>query len=206
WRHMLRVAAFTQGRDNPNSRFRVRQYVPALAEHGIMVQELIALVNSSPPATKWLRPLWGGAALAYNLPRAAMSWTYDACLIQREFLSTLLTLEPLTKRPRILDVDDAIFVYRNGWAARRLAQLCDAVVCGNVYLAEWFGKWNRNTTIIPTAVNTDKYTPQAKANRAEGSVIGWIGLSANYRYLVSIERALARVLDACPKARLRIVG
>jgi len=188
----------------------VRQYVSPLVDHGIILHELTALLYSSPPATKWIRPLWGGAALACSVPQIAISWTHDVCLLQRELVNTFLTLEPFTKKPRILDVDDAIFVYRKGTAARKLAQLSDSVVCGNSYLAEWFGKWNSNTTIVPTAVDTQKYTPHPDpdrgANGDEGPVIGWIGVSANYRYLVSIERALARVLDLFPKARLRIVG
>jgi glycosyltransferase involved in cell wall biosynthesis len=204
------VAAFTGGRDNPSSRFRVRQYVSPLVDHGIVLHELTSPLNSSPPVAKWIRPLWGCASLACDVPHIALSWTYDVCLLQRELINTLLTLEPLTKKPRILDVDDAIFVYRNGWPARKLAQLSDRVVCGNSYLAEWFGKWNPNIAIVPTAVDTDKLIPRKDAktgaNGHDAPVIGWIGGSSNSPYLASIEKALARVLALYPQARLRIVG
>src|SRR6266545_7400649 len=91
------VAAFTGGRDVPAARFRVRQYIPALARQGILLHELVAPLGCYPPVRKWLRPLWGCAALAAAFPRVARSWGYDATLLQRELLSTFLTLEPLTR-------------------------------------------------------------------------------------------------------------
>ena len=203
---MLRVAAFTGGLDVPSARFRVRQYISVLSELGIAVDELIAPLGSFPPAIKWLRPFWGAATLACDLPHIAQSWRYDACLLQREFVSTLATLEFLASRPRFLDVDDAIFLHRGGRPARRLAQTCDAVICGNAYLADWFGRWNRRTSVVPTAINTDSYCPRHDPVPREVRVIGWIGTSSNFRYLLTIQGALARVFAARPRARLRIVS
>jgi len=203
---VIRVAAFTGGATVPSARFRVRQYIPSLLREGICVEVMYRHLGSYPPKEKWLRPLWAGATLLEMIPKVIKSHSYDVVLLQREMLSTFVTLEPLTKKPRILDVDDAIFLQRNGDLARRLAQMSDRVICGNAYLADWFSSWNRNVTVIPTAVDTVRYVPRTARGQSEGrKVIGWIGTSGNLKYLYSIEAALAKVMIIQPDAKIRIV-
>jgi len=185
----------------------VRQYVPALSQLGLEVHEYVARFGSYPPVSQLVRPFWGIATLAQRIPGIVASHicSYDLSLLQREFFSTMDTLEGFTKCPRILDVDDAIWVHRRGAFARRLAARCDAVICGNTFLAENFSKWNPNVSILPTAVDTNRYRP---ANRRTGGakIIGWSGSSSGLRYLYTIEPALAKVLRRHRKARVRIVS
>jgi glycosyltransferase involved in cell wall biosynthesis len=203
---VLRVATFTGGISVPSARFRVRQYIPALLKHGIAISEMPSHFGHYPPQNKWLRPLWAAATLAEQLPKIIKSYQYDVVLLQREMLSSYVTLETLTKSPRVLDVDDAIFLHRNGSCARSLAQISDRVICGNAYLADRFSAWNKDIIIIPTAVDTERYLPSVKQGQCEGAtVIGWIGTSGNLKYVYSIEAALAKVLEIYPKAKLRIV-
>lgn len=121
-------------------------------------------------------------------------------------VSTLMTLEPLTKSPRVLDVDDAIWLHRRGDFFRRLVQRCSGVLCGNAYIADVVSQWNREVRIVPTAVDTDRFRPLPEANQVSPPVIGWSGLPAGFPYLLSIDRALAIVLRRNPKVRLRIVS
>jgi glycosyltransferase involved in cell wall biosynthesis len=203
---VLQVAAFTGGATVPSARFRVRQYIPSLLQQGIAIKEMDSRFGIYPPQNKWTRPFWAGATLAEQIPKVIKSHCYDVVLLQREMLSSFVTLEPLTKKPRVLDVDDAIFLYRNGGFARRLAQISDRIICGNAYLAEWFSVWNKDITIIPTAVDTERYVPTIKQEKYEAEiVIGWIGTSGNLKYVYAIEAALAKVLKVYPKATLRIV-
>jgi len=125
--------------------------------------------------------------------------------MQREMLSSFVTLESLTKAPRVLDVDDAIFLYRNGDFARRLAKISDRVICGNAYLANWFSASNKNVIVIPTAVDTDRYVPTVRQEGETAIVIGWVGTSGNLKYVYNIEGALAKVMAIHSKAKLRIV-
>lgn len=204
---MIRIAAFTGGLSVPSARFRVRQYIPALRREGIEVEEFASAFGQYPPRVRWARPLWALATLAERLPAVVMSHRYDAVLLQREIMSSFVTLEPLTTHPRILDVDDAIFLQRGGGFARKLAELSDRVICGNNYLAEWFGRWNINVDVIPTAVDTERYFPNAEIKPSgQPLIIGWIGTSGNYKYLYGIEGALTKVLHAHPNARLKVVG
>lgn len=203
---MLRVAAFTGGVTVPSARFRVRQYMPALLQQGVAISEMPSRFGIYPPQNKWIRPFWAGATLAEQIPKIIKSHQYDVVLLQREMLSSFVTLEPLTKTPRVLDVDDAIFLHRNGDFARRLAQISDQMICGNTYLADWFSAWNKDITVIPTAVDTDRYVPVIKQGKCEGEIIiGWIGTSGNLKYVYAIEAALAKVLKLYPMAKLRIV-
>jgi glycosyltransferase involved in cell wall biosynthesis len=203
----MKVAAFTPGPRVPSARFRVRQFIPMLEELGITLKELVTRTSAYPPPQAWRRPLWGGLRLGELSALTMRSRRYDAVLLQREMVSSLVTFEPLTGRPRILDVDDAIHLLRDGRAARRLAEISDRVVAGNAYLAEWYGRWNSDVVILPTAVDTDKYRPRKQAPEPEDRlVIGWIGTSANYGYLRQIEPALERVLEANPAARLKVVS
>jgi glycosyltransferase involved in cell wall biosynthesis len=201
------IAAFTGGVSVPSARFRVRQYIPALRVDGVNIEEFVPFFGKYPPEKRWTRPFWAVAALAERVPAAVKSRRYDAVLLQREMISSFVTLEPFTGRPRILDVDDAIFFRRGGGFAKRLALLSDKIICGNAYLAEWFGKWKANVEIVPTAVDTQRYVPaDTGKSPARPPVIGWIGTSGNYRFLYRIETALATLLRQFQSARLKVVG
>jgi glycosyltransferase involved in cell wall biosynthesis len=201
----IRVAALTRGKNAPSSRFRVRQLIPTLQGLGVDIHEFIPFVASYPPPQHWLRPLWFSALLSVRIPAVIATNVYDIALLQRELVSTFLTLEPLIKHPLVFDVDDAIFLHKRGWIAKKIAQLSDLVICGNDYIADTFYKWNKNMAIIPTAVDTTRFVPAIK-KEDEKKLIGWIGTSSNLTYLLTIERALSRVLDSCSDVQLRIVS
>lgn len=201
----LSVVAFTGGRDVPSARFRVRQFVPALHALQVCLTEIPARHGTYPPVERLRRPAWVLRTLASRLrdlaraPRAALT------LLQREMLSTQVTLEPLTRRPRVLDVDDAIWVYGGEAFARRLARLCDLVLCGNAFLAEHFARWHPRVELLPTAVDTVQFTPAATGARDDAPLVGWTGSASTLPYLEAIERPLAEVLRRHPRATLRVV-
>lgn len=201
---MLRVGAYTGGRDVPSARFRVRQYIPTLRESGVEMQEFPALLGSYAPALRVARPLWAAGAVLERTAAALRSFQFDVTLLQREMISTLLSAEILTRAPRVLDVDDAIFLHRDGTFARALAGISRAVICGNSYLAERFHDWNGNVHILPTAVDTDRYLPAAPAPGRRS--IGWAGTSSNFRYLEWLVPAFRRVLERHPDAVVRVMA
>jgi glycosyltransferase involved in cell wall biosynthesis len=202
-----RVVAFTPGLDVPSRRFRVAQLLPALAEHGLAVDERVARFGAYPPRQRWLRPVWLGATLADRVPGILASRSADVTWLQREFASTLGTFERLTARPRVLDVDDAIWLHRGGRFAQRLAEQCESVICGNSFLAEQFGRWNRNVSVVPTAVDPARFSPLPNGSGEVGPpVIGWSGTSAGFPHLYAIEPALRKVLEAVPQARIRVMA
>lgn len=201
---MLRVAAYTGGCFDPSSRFRVRQYLAPLQAEGVQVVDILAHWSRYPPRAHWQRPAWAGARLAEAILHAPGSRRYDLTLFQREMLSTFVTVEPLYAHPRVLDVDDAIWQHRRGAFADRLASLCDAVICGNRYLAEHFRGHCKRIFMLPTAVDARRFEPAPQYD-ASNLVIGWSGTSGNLRELRAIAPALDVVLRRIPNAMLRVV-
>lgn len=200
----IRVAAFTGGESISSPRFRVRQHIPHLLQNGVSVTEYGARFGSWPPASKISRPFWLPATVADRIPGVVKSYRYDVTLLQREMVSTLLTLERFTHRPRVLDVDDAVWL--NGRAERNfpaLVKMCDGVICGNNFIAENVRRWNSETFVLPTAVDTDRFRPAAEPGKL---IIGWSGLAFNLKFLLGIEPALAAVLDKHKNAVLRVVS
>jgi glycosyltransferase involved in cell wall biosynthesis len=202
----VRVAAFTGGQAVPSARFRVRQYIPALSELGVDVTEFgHGGGGVYPPSQRWRTPLWGATRLSALAADVIRARAFDCTLLQREMVSSFLTLEPLTKSPRILDVDDAVHLHRGGGFARRIAALSNRVIAGNSFLAEWYGQWNRDVVILPTGVDSTRYTPNLRA-KADSVVIGWIGTASNHVYLDVIEQALALTLEKHAEAHLLIIS
>lgn len=202
---MLQVVAFTPGASVPSSRFRVRQYIPLLRSHGIAVREEPARWGSYPPSRRWLRAPWAVAALAERMAAARRSLAADVTLLQREMISTLATVERWTKAPRILDVDDAIWLMRGGRAAAALARSSEMVICGNEFIAGYFRAHTPRVAVLPTAVDTCRFRPAARV-RGEFRTVCWSGMSSGFGYLEAIAKPLAAVLGAAPHRRLRVVS
>ena len=203
----LRVAAFTGGETISSRRFRVHQYLPYFHKLGIRVTEYSARFGSWPPTAKLQRPFWLAATLADRLPGVAKSYCHDVTLLQREMVSTMVTLEGLTRRPRVLDVDDAIWL--NARAAKNfpaLVRICDGVVCGNDFIAESVRQWTDKLIVLPTAVDTDRFRPGSGSKGERNQIIGWSGLHAGFKYLLDIEGALVKVLEKRRNAVLRVVS
>lgn len=198
------VMVFTQGKKVPSTRFRVEYLNTALDQRGVNILLAHAHTSAYPPSCFKKRFLWIVTELLTRIKQVCKSQKYDAVILQREFLSTLPTLEFLTKRPRILDVDDAIWMHRKGWAANTIARHADHIVCGNKFLAEYFEKFGKPVTIIPTPVDTRRFISETKVEPLR--IIGWSGTSGGFRFLYSIQKALAAVLRDNQGWKLRIVS
>ena len=200
---MLRVSAFTGSPTISSARFRVRQYIPGLHEYGVALEEEVARFGSWPPLEGWKRPAWLLATLAQRVPGVIRSYNRDVTLLQREIVSTLKTLEGFTKAPRVFDVDDAVWLNGSGRQFRRILEQCEAVICGNAFIANEASRWHKNVFIVPTAVDTDRYSPKVSAGRR---IVGWSGLAVGQRWVNDIEPALAEVLRMHADVVLRIVS
>lgn len=188
----ITVAALTAGTNIPSSRFRMRQYISRLAEHGVNVREHLPFSVKTRyfPGPFKAMTKFGGL---FRSRKADMVW------ISRGFVEGYETFERFLRRPRILDVDDAVWLRGpfGGISMPDIARSMDAVIAGNSYLAEYFGRYCKNVRIIPTAIDLDRYTlrPERANEEGEKFVIGWTGSSSNFKYLDSIEPALARFIE-----------
>lgn len=204
----LKVAAFTGAYNEPCARFRIRQHLGDLRSRGIDIHDLSSSFGTFPPRSKIMRPFWGVGNILQHIPKVISSYNYDVSIIQREFLSTFYTLEGLTKNPRVLDVDDAIWVYRGGDAATKLAKNVSHIICGNEFLAEWFSRFNRNITIVPTALDSAYFVSDIPILKQEKITLGWSGVSGGYKYFhdSGLIEALKVLFQKYKNLYLRIVS
>jgi len=217
---MIRVAAITASRDDPSSRFRVRQFLAPLRELGIEA------VEYRPWISKYGRgPLQlTGLGAVSRVVHAIAARRYDVTWLNRELVTGRQTIERFMGGRRLLDVDDAIWLHGRPDFARRIAARCAGVIAGNPSIAEHFRGAAPRVWTVPTAVDTDVWSPAppaaatpatpatsaspaapAASTSGEAFTIGWSGTHWNLPYLYAIEETLARFLADHAGARILVV-
>ncbi len=203
----MNIAALTQGTNIPSSRFRVRQLCEPLRAQGYLIDELAAAKTAYPPTSKLGRVSWGIPSLLDAFQRALKTHPYDACIIQRELISTIPSFEFLGKRPLISDIDDAIWLNKRGLAAANLAKFSDHIVVGNSYLANHFSKYKAPVSVIPTSVDIDRFTAGMPSYRNRGyGVIGWSGTWGGYAYFAPIASVIGQLLSKHQDWKIRFIS
>ena len=119
--------------------------------------------------------------------------------------------------PVVFDFDDAVFVsYKspsNGYLSylkfpgktAEICRLATHVMAGNEYLADYARQTNKNVTIIPTTIDTDKYEYLDRPADLETITIGWSGSFSTIQHLDTI-RDVLQELAHDEKFRLRVIG
>lgn len=199
----ITVAALTGSLDQPSSRFRLRQYVPRLAQQGVNVCEYIPFFGKSCGLPSPFK-------ICSRIPALVHSRHADLVWMNKELVQGYETFERLLKHPRVMDVDDAIWLSRpfGFFTAADIARAMDAVIAGNDYLAEYFSRYCKAVYVVPTAIDLNRYKlrPKFGSETPNKFVIGWTGLAYNYRYLKLIEEPLKRFLQDHPDAELQLVA
>jgi glycosyltransferase involved in cell wall biosynthesis len=198
----IQIAAFTNGLQSPSARFRVRQHVSALAGLGVVMTEFPSRWRGRHGISSVLN---AALSLTHRVRDLARARRFNGSLLQRWMLSRFPTLEFAACRPRILDVDDAIWLDSGLPPARWLAGKCAGIICGNTFLAETFAKWNPNIAVIPTAIDTARFHAGPPSEDGGKQIICWSGSASTLPYLYAIENPVAEVLRRCPDAKLRVI-
>lgn len=209
-------------------RFRVSQYIPFLREAGFDVtvspfysREYFSFVYRP---GNYLRKATGLASLTFRrINELASIREYDLVLLYREAIPIG---SPFIERaiaglglPIVYDFDDAIFLpavseankavsfLKNPGKVSSILKLSQQVTVGNEFLASYARQFNSHVTVIPTAVDTNRFVPRASAAAADGRklVVGWIGSPTTFQYLESIKDVLAAVSATHP-FRLKVSG
>lgn len=216
----MRVAALTSGHATPSARFRIRQHLPNLRSAGVDVREYCPAVNQAARfpgplgkvRARYIPPLVVGQMvmnLALRVPGIVGSHQADVTWLERNFVPGLDDMVRLLRKPLIVDIDDAIWLY-NPLGKSQIARLvgrADMVFAGNAFLADWCSQYCSNIRVIPTAVDADRFAPRLTPKDPDSPfVIGWTGTSGNFRFLKAIEEVLDKFLRSHPSARLMIVA
>jgi glycosyltransferase involved in cell wall biosynthesis len=199
-----RVVFFLPGRVAPGARVRGYAVAAALEAAGIRCETRACHPSvygdtNLPLPWRRFRPLFYPAALASRLGQLGGLRDDDIIYVYRPMFEwPFLWLERAVTRGRraIFDFDDAIYLNFGGRSKiRAMVDLVDHVIVGNRTLAEFVAAPEK-TTIIPTAIDIDRFRPRP-TRQARGSevVVGWTGTSGNYRQLAVATEGIARALQ-----------
>jgi glycosyltransferase involved in cell wall biosynthesis len=211
----------------PSVRFRLEQFFPALRAAGIeplfrpfLDEAGFSLLYRRGAAlgkvSAAVRALTGRIADLLQATRAAAILVHrEAALIGPPLIEWLLARG--LRQPIIFDLDDPVWVPYDSptygrllsrslkWPRKTLFTLSAAteVVAGNPHIASFARRYNRHVSLIPTVVDTDRFTPRAPKN--DPLVLGWIGSHSTVPYLQSIVPALQQLAKR-RRFVLRVVG
>ena len=202
-------------------RFRVTQYLPYLQQAGFDVtlssfysRDYFNIVYRP---GNYVRKAAGFLGLASRRVFELLSMRqYDLVLLYREAIPIG---PPFVERwihrlgiPIVYDFDDAIFLpavsdankafsfLKSAKRAAQILKISDQVSVGNDFLAGYARQFNDHVTVIPTAVDTNRFVPRPDPppGGARKLVVGWIGSPTTFRYLESIAGVLAEASKQQP--------
>lgn len=187
----MRVLALTFGDEHQaSSKYRVFQYVEPLREMGIVIEPT--------PANAFQD--W------HKVP------DYDAVLVQKKLFASGKVKRLRGQTPRLIyDVDDAIWHphgkehsyftnLRNGWRLKAIARAADLCIAANSVLAEHLRGLTSKVTLLPLALDGERWRPGGKRTPSGMVRVGWAGHPVNLPYLEGIESALTQAQTDNPDA------
>ena len=203
-----------------STRYRLGQFVPGLATHGIdlRIHSLLGddylrsrFGNRSLPWASMLRAGWDRLG-ALRTSKAALA------ILHCELFPLLpgpIERSLLRARPYVYDFDDAFQLkYRHG----RLAPLrpllgtkfdaimgsAAVVTAGNRSLQAYATRFNPDVRALPTVVDTDRYVPAVR-RRSGPFTLGWIGSPSTAPFLEDIAEPIRQLGSEGP-VRLVVIG
>ena len=218
---LLEVVALLQNGLTPSDRFRMRQNIPYLAELGVRVKgftPFISPYSRLPGRLRYVRERYlfpislmkAMLVVVGRIPGTIASYKADLTWIGRSYVPGLEGLVQLVRGPRVLDVDDAIWMTTplGQGAAAKFAKKMDAVIANNDFVADWYSQYCRNVYVVPDGIDTNRFKRSDKKLQRDSDefTIGWTGTASNYHELYRVELILARFLCNHPKTRLRVIS
>ncbi len=215
-------------KEGQSNRFRVEQYLPYLDAEGIGYS-LRPFVSS-----EFYRVLYqpGGFPRKFyffiksflrRIIDLLSIFKYDLVLVHREAfpfgppIFEILAFKCF-KKPLVHDFDDAIFLGERSEANRaisflknpgkvaRIISFSQQVIVGNNYLNEYAEQFNKNITVIPTPIDTEKYKPFNSPHEKNGVVVGWIGSHSTAGYLLELKDVFQQLKKDNSDLVIRLIG
>lgn len=201
----MKLVALTQGKNTPSSRFRIQQIISPLKRFDIDITEITAIPSSYPPEGFGNRIKWAAKVVPNAFERYKATKKYEICILQRELVSTIPTFEIFINKPIISDIDDSIWMRKGGLVAAIIARKSSHIIVGNNYLANYFSKYKKPISIIPTAVDVERFKPRThEINTCK--ILGWSGTWGGYIYFEKIQEAIMDCLQKNPDWKFRFVS
>jgi glycosyltransferase involved in cell wall biosynthesis len=225
----MRVVAFVPSIHNtsPGQRFRIEQWAPGLRQYGLDIHyepfespRLNAILYSRGKTAS--KALLIADACLRRVSAIRTLKDFDAAYIYREAAilgpAVFERCVHVARLPIVYDFDDAVFLRQrspfNGWFSLlkcpgktgSVCRLASHVIVGNSYLAEYARKFNKNVTLVPTTVDTDRYAVRPEGCDPERLLtIGWTGSHSTIPHLDTVREALS-ILATRVHFRVRVIG
>ncbi len=213
--------------DGASNRLRVEQYLPWLDKEGIKYRirsfsskRFYKILYTKGQHAK--KAVFFCIALFQRILDLLRAIPYDIVFIHREALpvGSILIEKIFAKMGKkiVFDFDDAIFLpstsgintfmdrFKNPGKISKIITLSSHIIAGNAYLAEYTKKFNDNVTVIPTAIDTERYQPSVNRNPDNKTVIGWIGSFTTRTYLSDLETVFKKIKANFPDVVFKFVG
>jgi len=196
-------------------RFRVAQYIPYLREAGFDVT-ISAFYTPAFFRVVYRRGHYVKKAAMFiaqtarRLREILGVSQYDLVFLYREAIplgpAVLERLIAARGIPIVYDFDDAIFLpnvseankaisfLKNPGRVATILKLSSQIIVGNEFLASYARRYANSVTVIPTAVDTNRFRPRSadRDDRRE-LVVGWIGSPTTFPYLETLAGVLREV-------------
>lgn len=212
---------------SPSQRFRFEQYFEFLEKNGFHC-ELAALLSERDDQV-FYKPgsylgklnifLRSGARRLRDVIRANQ---YDIIFVQREaFMVGTIFFERLLRKQAkalVFDFDDSVWIQTVSEANRllgwlkdanktsKIISLCDLVIAGNPFLAQYANQFNSHVKIIPTTIDTDEYRQQSKSQKS-AITVGWSGSTTTVEHFQTAIPALTRIKKKFgDRVDIRLIG
>jgi hypothetical protein len=175
-----RILFLSKGENASSTRYRALQYFPYYQQSGTLPIHVTI----------------SGGLLRLLMALKQASQADIVILLRKTFPAPIFWLLRKVSKKLIFELDDAIFSNTDGsYSETRMSRFiltirqCDHVFAGNHYLAKIAKTYQPKTSIIPTALDTQKYKQQARQNSNE-FVLVWVGSNSTKKYIAYILPAI----------------
>src|SRR5205807_507334 len=211
---------------SPGQRFRLEQWEPLLQQRGVEIvyapfedEELHAVLYKPGRMQQKLRLVGRAFQRRASLLRSVRQYHLVYVFREASLLGPTVFERWIHRSgvPLIFDFDDAIFVpyispsnrylslLKQPTKTKTICRLASHVMAGNPFLAQYAGRVNNNVTIVPTTIDTEKYSSTNRKTAAGPPLIVWSGSYSTIQHLDTLRTALQH-LAKHERFRLRVIG
>jgi glycosyltransferase involved in cell wall biosynthesis len=206
-RHRITVLVPYEFGISPSQRFRWEQWLPHLEAKGLEVE----LLPFSTPTIGAARAGGAGFTAAFLALRRYLPWLLRVLRAVRgsdlivSHRGAALAGPPIAEAlvatlgaPLVYDLDDALYLapetgngfwrrlLRCDWRCAFIGRRAVLVAGGSPVLCDYMRQFNRNVTLWPTTVDTDRCQPRKDRDATTTPIVGWTGSHSTAYYLAQI--------------------